>query len=144
MIFESILIIGFAIILDLVVGDPRNKYHPTAWIGNFIGSLVPLFKNENAHLEKFGGILIVIISTTAVGGLLIVLNLKLDSIIGNELLTIIVTIVVGTILLKTTIAIRGMEKHALAVVEALENDDIDEARTNLEGILKFSNSVFVS
>ena len=42
MIFESILIIGFAIILDLIVGDPRNKYHPTAWIGNFIGNLVPL------------------------------------------------------------------------------------------------------
>jgi len=136
MIFESILIIGFAIILDLVVGDPRNKYHPTAWIGNFIGSLVPLFKNENAHLEKFGGILIVIISTTAVGVLLIVLNLKLDSIIGNELLTIIITIIVGTILLKTTIAIRGMEKHALAVVEALENDDIDEARANLAMITK--------
>ena len=49
MIFESILIIGFAIILDLIIGDPRSKYHPTAWIGNFIGSLVPLFKNENAH-----------------------------------------------------------------------------------------------
>ena len=136
MIFESILIIGFAIILDLVVGDPRNKYHPTAWIGNFIGSLVPLFKNENAHLEKFGGILIVIISTTVVGLLLIVLNLKLDSMIGNELLTIIITIVVGVILLKTTIAIRGMEKHALAVVEALENDDIDEARANLAMITK--------
>ena len=136
MIFESILIIGFAIILDLIIGDPRSKYHPTAWIGNFIGSLVPLFKNENAHLEKFGGVLIVIISTTAVGVLLIVLNLKLDSIIGNELLTIIVTIVVGAILLKTTIAIRGMEKHALAVAEALENDDIDEARANLAMITK--------
>ena len=136
MIFESILIIGFAIILDLIIGDPRSKYHPTAWIGNFIGSLVPLFKNENAHLEKFGGILIVIISTTAVGVLLVVLNLKLDSIIGNELLTIIVTIVVGTILLKTTIAIRGMEKHALAVADALENDDIDDARANLAMITK--------
>ena len=136
MIFESILIIGFAIMLDLIIGDPRSKYHPTAWIGNFISNLVPLFKNENAHLEKFGGILIVIISTTAVGVLLVVLNLKLDSIVGNELLTIIVTIVVGAILLKTTIAIRGMEKHALAVVEALENDDIDEARTNLAMITK--------
>ena len=39
MIFESILIIGFAITLDLIFGDPRNKYHPTAWIGNFIGNL---------------------------------------------------------------------------------------------------------
>jgi len=136
MIFESILIIGFAIILDLVVGDPRNKYHPTAWIGNFISNLVPLFKNENIHLEKFGGILIVLISTAVVGGLLVVLNLKLDSIIGNELLTIIVTIIVGAILLKTTIAIRGMEKHALAVADALENDDIDDARVNLAMITK--------
>ena len=136
MIFESILIIGFAIILDLIIGDPRSKYHPTAWIGNFISNLVPLFKNGNAHVEKFGGILIVIISTIVVGVLLIVLNLSLDSMIGNELLTIIITIVVGAILLKTTIAIRGMEKHALAVVEALENDDIDEARANLAMITK--------
>ena len=39
-------------------------------------------------------------------------------------------------LLKTTIAIRGMEKHALAVVNALENDDVDEARANLAMITK--------
>ena len=104
MIFESILIIGFAIILDLIFGDPRNKYHPTAWIGGFISNIVPLFKNENSHLDKFGGILIVLISSAVVGGLLLAFNLKLDSIIGNEFLTIIVTIVVGAILLKTTMA----------------------------------------
>ena len=136
MIFESILIIGFAITLDLIFGDPRNKYHPTAWIGEFIGNLVPMFKNENAHLEKFGGIIIVLISTATVGALLLLLNLKLDSIIGNEILTIIISIIVGAILLKTTIAIRGMEKHALRIVDALENDNIDEARTNLAMITK--------
>ncbi len=136
MIFESILIIGFAITLDLIFGDPRNKYHPTAWIGNFIGNLVPIFKNENAHFEKFGGIIIVLISTATVGALLLLLNLKLDSIIGNEILTIIISIIVGAILLKTTIAIRGMEKHALRIVDALENDNIDEARTNLAMITK--------
>ena len=136
MIFESILIIGFAITLDLIFGDPRNKYHPTAWIGEFIGNLVPMFKNENAHLEKFGGLIIVLISTVTVGALLLLLNLKLDSIIGNEIITIIVSIIVGAILLKTTIAIRGMEKHALRVVDALENDNIDEARANLGMITK--------
>ena len=52
MILESITIIGFAIMLDLIFGDPKNRYHPTAWIGNFIGILVPLFKNENVNLEK--------------------------------------------------------------------------------------------
>jgi adenosylcobinamide-phosphate synthase len=136
MIFESIAIIGLAIFLDLIFGDPKNRYHPTAWIGNFIGNLVPLFKNENVNLEKFGGILIVLISTTVVGTLLVVLNLKLDSIIGNELVSIIVIIMVSAILLKTTMAIRGMEKHALAVTTALENDDIDAARANLAMITK--------
>ena len=136
MILESITIIGFAIMLDLIFGDPKNRYHPTAWIGNFIGNLVPLFKNENANLEKFGGILIVLISTAVVGILLIALNLKLDSIIGNELVNMIVIIVISAILLKTTIAIKGMEKYALAVTKALENDDIDEARVNLAMITK--------
>jgi adenosylcobinamide-phosphate synthase len=136
MILESIAIIGFAIMLDLIFGDPKNRYHPTAWIGNFIGNLVPLFKNENINLEKFGGILIVLISTAIVGTLLIVLNLKLDSIIINEFVSIIVIIVVSAILLKTTIAIRGMEKHALAVTNALEKDDIEMARANLAMITK--------
>ena len=136
MILESITIIGFAMMLDLIFGDPKNRYHPTAWIGNLIGNLVPLFKNENANLEKFGGILIVLISTVIVGILLIALNLKLDSIIGNEFVSIILIIVVSAILLKTTMAIRGMEKHALAVTSALENNDIDDARVTLAMITK--------
>jgi|TARA_B110000014_G_scaffold215051_1_gene168547 adenosylcobinamide-phosphate synthase len=135
MIFESILIIGFAIILDLIVADPKNRYHPTAWIGGLISNLVPLFKNENSNLDKVGGILIVIISSSVVCSLLIIFSLKID-VIGNELGTTIITIIVGAILLKTTIAIRGMEKHALSVIQALEHDNIDEARVNLAKIVK--------
>ena len=136
MIFESILIIGFALFLDMIFGDPKNRYHPTAWIGGFISNLVPLFKNKNSHIEKLGGILIVLISTVIVGTLLIILNLKIDSIIINEFTNILVTIVIGAILFKTTFAIKGMEKHALAVVNALENDDIYKARVNLAMITK--------
>ena len=135
MLIESILIIGFAIILDLVVADPRNRYHPTAWIGRFISNLVPLFKSEDSNSEKFGGMLIVLISSGIVAALLIIFHLKIV-LIGDEFLISIVTVVVGAILLKTTIAIRGMEKHALAVVDALENDDIDQARDNLAMIVK--------
>ena len=42
----------------------------------------------------------------------------------------------GGILLKTTIAIKGMEKHALAVVTSLENNNIASARDNLSMIVK--------
>ena len=61
MILESIAVIGFAILLDLVFGDPRNRYHPTAWIGNLIGIITTRMKNENNNLEKLGGIFIVVI-----------------------------------------------------------------------------------
>ena len=79
--------------------------------------------------------LIVLISSGVVAALLIIFHLKIV-LIGDEFLISIVTVVVGAILLKTTIAIRGMEKHALAVVDALENDDIDQARDNLAMIVK--------
>ena len=52
MILESIVVIGFAILLDLVFGDPRNRYHPTAWIGNLIGIITTRMKNENNSFRK--------------------------------------------------------------------------------------------
>lgn len=49
---------------------------------------------------------------------------------------IIISVIVGGILLKTTMAIKGMERHALAVVNALEQDNISSARDNLSMIVK--------
>jgi len=43
-------------------------------------------------------------------------------------------------LLKSTIAIRGMERYALAVMTSLENDNLDSARTNLSMIVKRNTS----
>ena len=51
MILESIAVIGFAILLDLVFGDPRNRYHPTAWIGNLIGIITCLLYTSDAADE---------------------------------------------------------------------------------------------
>jgi adenosylcobinamide-phosphate synthase len=49
---------------------------------------------------------------------------------------LVVSIFVGVILLKTTIAIRGMEYHALKVSNALEANDLESARNNLAMIVK--------
>ncbi len=68
MILESIVIIGFAILLDLVFGDPKNRYHPTAWIGMLIGTITTRMKNENYTVEKVGGIFIVLIPVSIRNG----------------------------------------------------------------------------
>jgi adenosylcobinamide-phosphate synthase len=135
MILESILIISFALFLDLIFGDPKNKFHPTAWVGVLIAKLVPIVKNKSPLVEKIGGILVVVSATSFVTIILVFLNIGI-SYIQLETLTFIAVVVSGAILLKTTIAIRGMEKHALAVMDSIELNDLEEARTRLSMIVK--------
>ena len=135
MILESILIIGIALFLDLSFGDPKNKYHPTAWVGGFIATLTPFAKNQNQFIEKLGGVLII----TLVSGIVLLLLLMLNfgfSLVSGDLILLILSIILSGLLLKTTIAIRGMEKHAQTVLRSIEQDDLNVARMNLSMIVK--------
>ncbi|MCH7757729.1 MAG: cobalamin biosynthesis protein [Thaumarchaeota archaeon] len=135
MIIESIIIIFFALTIDFTLGDPKNKFHPTAWIGSLIAKITPSLKNSSNTLEKLGGIILVVISSAIVTSLIILLDVGINM-ITTDYLSIIISVIVGGILLKTTIAIKGMEKHALAVVNSLENNNITSARNNLSMIVK--------
>jgi len=135
MILEGIVIVGFALLLDFLIGDPKTKYHPTAWIGKLIAVLVPFTRNNSPKKELFGGILIVFAVVAIVSTLLVALDFGI-SLLTIDVVSLVVSIVVGSILLKTTIAIRGMQKHALSVVDALEKDDLDSARNHLSMIVK--------
>ena len=135
MILESIVVIGLAILLDLTFGDPKNRYHPTAWIGNLIGIITTRMKNENYILEKFGGIFIVLIPVCISVIVLSSLNFSID-LISVESLSILISIIFGIVLFKMTIAIKGMEKHALAVLDSIQKNNLDQARTNLSMIVK--------
>jgi len=135
MILEGIVIVGFALLLDFLVGDPKTKYHPTAWIGKLIAILVPFTRNNSPKKELFGGILIVFVVVAIVSILLVALDFGI-SLLTIDIISLVVSIIVGSILLKTTIAIRGMQKHALSVVDALEKDDLDSARNHLSMIVK--------
>ena len=108
MILESIVIVAFALGIDFAFGDPKNKYHPTAWIGTLIAKLTPLAKNKNRYVEKLGGIFVVAITVEVVVVLLLILDFGI-SLVTIDWINIVISVVVGVILLKTTIAIHGME-----------------------------------
>lgn len=131
MIIESIVVVVVALGLDLVVGDPKNKYHPTVWIGKLIAKITPFM----THYKKLGGVVLVVTVVTVVSLLLFGLELTIN-LITLDYVSLIASIIVGAILLKTTIAIRGMEKHALAVIESVEQNNINKARDNLALIVK--------
>ena len=136
MIFESILIVVFALILDFTLGDPKNKYHPTAWTGKLVAKLVPFIKNDSQLLEKLGGIIVVLIVTSIVASLLVFLKLGLENMSVTYYIDLLVTVLVGGLLFKSTLAVKGMERHAIAVLSALENGNLDDARTKLALIVK--------
>jgi adenosylcobinamide-phosphate synthase len=132
---ESILVVFFALVLDFTLGDPKNKFHPTAWIGSLIAKLTSFSKNSLHNYERFGGVLIVLLTLGVVLSLILLLKIGIDMIEINYF-SILISIIISSILLKTTIAVKGMEKHALAVIDSLEKDDISSARDNLSMIVK--------
>ena len=135
MILESISIIGFAILIDLIFGDPKNRYHPTAWIGTLIAKFTPILKHQNSLFEKIGGVFIIIFTSSIVILLLSSIDIVI-SLITVDYASLIISVIVGALLLKTTIAIRGMEKHAISVLESLEDNNLDMARNYLSMIVK--------
>ena len=58
------------------------------------------------------------------------------SLIFTDYISLVVSVLVGIMLLKSTIAIRGMEKHAINVLESLENNNLNMARNHLSMIVK--------
>lgn len=135
MIFESIIVVGLALLIDLKFGDPKNKFHPTAWIGNLIAKLTPLCKNQKDSIEKINGIILVSIITSVTLSLIILFELTIYQ-ISIDWIQIVIFVTLSSLLLKSTFAIKGMEKYALSVIDSLKNNDIVNARNNLSKIVK--------
>jgi adenosylcobinamide-phosphate synthase len=137
-----VLAVLFAISIDFAFGDPKNKFHPTVWIGTLIGKLVPFVKSHNPTTEKISGFILTISVTTLIASILYFLNVALhylnqfDFNFVARVVTLIFSIIVTGYLLKTTIAIKGMKKHATLIMQALSQANLDDARVKLSMIVK--------
>jgi len=132
----------FAIVLDLIFGDPKNRYHPTVWMGKLIGKSVPYAKSTYPITEKINGAILLVLAVSLVSFLIISFSSSLkyvESFDFNELYKILfigASIILVGILLKTTIAIKGMEEHASKIMSSIAKNDLDGARTQLSMIVK--------
>jgi adenosylcobinamide-phosphate synthase len=145
MALESMLV-AFAggICVDIVLGDPSNKFHPVAWLGHVIRYFVPKLKQNNSdtnsknnidHVdnrkERSRSIMFSVLLIVSFG-----IAIHICAIAIVHTLGYIALIILCALTLKMSIAIKGMEKHAAAVMCALENGDLTNARFNLSMIVK--------
>jgi adenosylcobinamide-phosphate synthase len=145
MALESMLVaFAGAICFDIVLGDPRNKFHPVAWLGHVIRYFVPKLKQSNSdtyskndindvanRIERTRSIIFSVLLIVSFG---IAIHICATAIVHT--LGYIALIFMCALTLKMSIAIKGMEKHAAAVMCALENGDLTNARFNLSMIVK--------
>ncbi|CUR52712.1 putative cobalamin biosynthesis protein CobD [Nitrosotalea devaniterrae] len=142
MILIPIIAVILALTLDFLFGDPANRYHPTVWIGKLIGKFVPYTKSPNSMIEKINGTLFLVLVIAIVSILVTSFSSSLkylenlDSNGFYKILLIGTNVILVGILLKTTVAIKGMENHASKIMDSLSNNDLDSARTKLSMIVK--------
>ncbi|MDH2907864.1 MAG: cobalamin biosynthesis protein [Candidatus Nitrosotalea sp.] len=142
MILIPIIAVMFALALDLIFGDPKNRYHPTVWMGKLIGKSIPYVKSQNPITDKINGVFLLVLLITMVSILITSLSYSLkyiENLDSNGLYKILfmgASIVLVGILLKTTIAIKGMEEHASKIMSSISKNDLDGARVQLSMIVK--------
>src|ERR1051326_829014 len=121
--------LGTGVALDWALGDPSNRFHPVAWLGRMIASVTPKLKGRNGELARGSAfaILMVALSGAAVQFAMAEIYLLAGS---------IAFILTSAVILKITIAVKGMERHAREIMVCLQTGNLIKARESLSMIVR--------
>ncbi len=111
-----------SLLLDALIGDPPNSFHPTAWMGNLIAFLLRFRPRGNRFTEFMFGTLILL------AGLTLTIGAGLTLSFLASLLPFWAGILLEAFALKLTISLRGLVGASCDVETALEARNLPEAR----------------
>ncbi len=121
------IIIGY--VLDLIIGDPNNPYHPIRYIGKLASNMEKLWRKvfkKNLKIAGFFAWLFIVFITFGVTlGIVHIAN-KINPILGT---------VVSGILIYFCISAKGLKVEGLKVIKILKEGDIVKTRKQLSYIV---------
>lgn len=119
------LILGGSFIVDSILGDPRNNWHPVVLIGNWISYLQKLLlrANQSATHKQVMGVFLLIFTIVPVYFLIYGL-LYCVAFFNNFWLNIFC----GALLLSCTISPRSLSEAGREIYNYLQNKDLSNAR----------------
>ncbi|MDH5581213.1 MAG: adenosylcobinamide-phosphate synthase CbiB [Bdellovibrionales bacterium] len=109
-----------AFILDLILGDPRYRFHPVILIGKLARFLERKMNHGDGTLFK-GALSALFVYVTVISFVAVIRWLTPSSLL----------MIVDILLLYTCFALKSLDEHAKAVLRALEQGDIELARLKL-------------
>lgn len=121
-------IILAAFVLDFILGDPRILPHPVIYMGNAISFFENRFRNlfKNLIVSGLFFAVFLIVSTWVAGFIIIKLSLSIHPLFGGF---------VQAILLFFCFSSKSLERAALDVSSALEENNIEKARKKVAMIV---------
>lgn len=121
---EPLVILFFAFILDLALGDPVYRLHPVRLIGELIHSVESLLERLNL-LDLRGGVMLVIIVQVVVLGSYTVISTLLSG----------AAVFFQLYLFYSCISLKDLVKHGKAVLSELEGDNLEQARNAVQMLI---------
>lgn len=121
---RGIIILGIAVLLDIIFGDPIQIPHPIIYIGKLISTLEKLLRKSKIPL-KIGGFILLLGTVTITVGIISLL-LYLGGLIHpyvRDMMTIY--------LLYTSLAAKCLKDEVLKVRDALKKGSLKEGRKQL-------------
>ena len=118
------LILISAFILDLIIGDPNYRYHPVRIMGNFIFIVLKILRDHFPN-KKIAGVSLTILT--------IIFSVSIYSAFGLLFNRIhyIAGFIFNVYFVYSLIALKDLFNHCRPVIDALENDDIENARKSV-------------
>jgi adenosylcobinamide-phosphate synthase len=117
-----------AYLLDLIFGDPPTLPHPVRWIGWLIEKLEGPFRSVIKNERASGALFAITIIATA---WLITFAITQAAYSFNNYLGVLIS----TIIIYTSLSVKDLGLESLAVFNALNEGDLNKARTSLSRIV---------
>jgi len=126
---EFPIILLAAVAIDLIIGEPPNYLHPVVWMGKTISFLERFDKGKSNAIQFTWGIAMVVFTLALfiTPVYLALFYLKEYSFIGY--------LVLGTLLLKPTFSLKGLQKAALVIKTLLQENKLDKVRYELRSLV---------
>jgi len=135
-VLSGLIIALGAVLLDLVFGDPPNRFHPVAWMGRTIGFLDKRVRRTGrVRRDRAFGVLVALLPM-----LLFFLIYTISLALVRNYFGLFIWAVLGAVALKSLFAIKALQDHVYPVMEALESGDLETARQKVQMVVSRDTS----
>jgi len=130
-VIDSVAILVAALLIDRLFGEPPISLHPTVWMGRAISHLRPKIMGGSPARERLLGIAMgfFVIGLFTVPARFLMLYIRQH--LGRT-----VAILLSSILLKPTFAVKCMRQFTSPISEALQANDVEQAKLYLPNIVR--------